>query len=44
MDNVLGAIGNTPLVRLNKIPQEENLECEIGKLLLLKSLFIVFKE
>ncbi|ODQ53573.1 cystathionine beta-synthase [Saitoella complicata NRRL Y-17804] len=29
MNNVLEAIGNTPLVRLNRIPQEEGLECEI---------------
>jgi len=29
LENVLGAIGYTPLVRLNKIPQEEGLECEI---------------
>lgn len=31
MDNVLQAIGNTPLVRMNTIPAEEGLECEIRK-------------
>lgn len=29
MDNILGHIGNTPLVKLNKIPQKEGLECDI---------------
>jgi len=29
LETVLEAIGHTPLVRLNKIPQEEGLECEI---------------
>jgi hypothetical protein len=24
-------IGNTPLVRLNKIPKDEGIKCEIGK-------------
>jgi len=28
-NNVLDYIGNTPMVRLNKIPEEEGLECEI---------------
>ncbi|XP_050439294.1 cystathionine beta-synthase [Adelges cooleyi] len=27
--NILHAIGNTPLVRLNRIPQSEGIECEI---------------
>lgn len=27
--NILHAIGNTPLVRLNKIPQKEGLKCEV---------------
>ena len=29
MDTALDAVGWTPLVRLNRIPQEEGLECEI---------------
>jgi cystathionine beta-synthase len=28
-DNVLDVIGNTPMVRLNRIPKEEGLDCEI---------------
>ncbi|XP_019875211.1 cystathionine beta-synthase [Aethina tumida] len=28
-DNILDAIGNTPLVKLNKIPQSEGLKCEV---------------
>lgn len=31
--NVLECIGNTPMVRLNKIPKEEGISCEIGKLI-----------
>lgn len=30
MPNMLYAIGNTPMVRLNKIPKEENVKCEMG--------------
>ena len=30
--NILECIGNTPIVRLNKIPVEEGIQCEIGKL------------
>ena len=29
MDTILEHIGNTPLVRLNKIPKKENIKCEI---------------
>lgn len=29
MDTILDNIGNTPLVRLNRIPQSENIDCEI---------------
>ncbi|XP_022163172.1 cystathionine beta-synthase [Myzus persicae] len=29
LPNILHAIGNTPLVRLNRIPQSEGIECEI---------------
>lgn len=29
LDNILQFIGDTPLVRLNKLPQEEGLECEL---------------
>jgi cysteine synthase len=29
--NVLECIGNTPVVRLNKIPLEEGIQCEISK-------------
>lgn len=29
MDTILDHIGNTPLVRLNKIPQAAGVECEI---------------
>ena len=32
MPNVLHAIGNTPLVRINKIAKTEGLECELRKL------------
>lgn len=28
-DDVLDAIGNTPLVRLNKVPQSQGVNCEI---------------
>jgi cystathionine beta-synthase len=31
IDNILDHIGNTPMVRLNRIPQSEGIECEIGK-------------
>lgn len=31
LPNILHAIGNTPLVRLNKIPQSEGIECEMCK-------------
>lgn len=30
-ESVLDCIGKTPLVRLNKIPIEEGIQCEIGK-------------
>lgn len=30
LSNILEHIGNTPLVRLNRIPVEEGIECEIG--------------
>lgn len=29
MNSILEHVGNTPLVRLNRIPQEENIKCEI---------------
>jgi cystathionine beta-synthase len=29
LDSILEAIGNTPMVRLNKIPKEEGVECEV---------------
>jgi len=29
MDSVLDAIGHTPMIRLNRIPQSEGLKCEI---------------
>lgn len=29
---ILECIGNTPIVRLNKIPVDEGIQCEIGKL------------
>jgi cystathionine beta-synthase len=29
MQNVLEAIGHTPLIRLNKIPQSEGVTCEM---------------
>lgn len=28
-DSVLDTIGNTPMIRLNKIPKQEGVECEI---------------
>lgn len=28
-DDVLDAIGNTPLVRLNKVPQSQGVNCEV---------------
>jgi len=28
-DDVLDAIGNTPMVRLNKVPQNNGIQCEI---------------
>lgn len=31
-ENVLDCIGKTPIVKLNKIPVEEGIHCEIGKL------------
>ncbi len=31
-DSVLDHIGNTPMIRLNKIPKEYGLECELRKL------------
>jgi hypothetical protein len=31
-DTILDHIGNTPMVRLNKIPKEYGLECELGML------------
>jgi cystathionine beta-synthase len=37
MDTILDNIGNTPMVRINKITQEEGIECEIRK-----SLFFLF--
>ena len=37
--NILECIGNTPIVRLNKIPVEEGIQCEIGKLKKLVALF-----
>lgn len=36
-DNILEHIGNTPMVRLNRIPQSEGLECEIGILILINA-------
>lgn len=32
MDSILDNIGNTPLVRINKIAKEEGLECELRTL------------
>ena len=29
LNNILEAIGNTPLIRLNKLPKEEGVECEV---------------
>lgn len=29
LSSILEHIGNTPLVRLNKIPQSEGIECEV---------------
>lgn len=29
-ENVLECIGNTPIVRLNKIPIEEGIKCEVS--------------
>ena len=31
LDDILGAIGRTPLVRLNKIPKSLGIECEVCK-------------
>lgn len=31
MDNVLQVIGHTPLVRMNAIPKEEGVKCEVCK-------------
>jgi hypothetical protein len=31
LENILGNIGGTPVVRINKITQQEGLQCEIGK-------------
>lgn len=31
LPNILHAIGHTPMVRLNRIPQAEGIECEICK-------------
>jgi len=31
LNTILEAVGNTPLVRLNKIPQSLGLECEVCK-------------
>lgn len=28
---MIEAIGNTPMVRLNKIPKEEEIKCDMGK-------------
>jgi len=33
LPNILHAIGNTPLVKLNRIPQAEGIECDICKYL-----------
>jgi hypothetical protein len=30
-NNVVEMIGNSPMVRLNKIPKSEGIQCEIGK-------------
>lgn len=30
-DDVVDLIGNTPVVRLNKIPKDEGIQCEIGR-------------
>ena len=30
LPNILHAIGNTPMIRLNKIPKEEGIQCEMG--------------
>lgn len=32
MDNILQAIGDTPLVRINKIAKDEGLKCELCKI------------
>ena len=37
-DTVLEAIGNTPLVKLHKIPKEFGVECDVCKLLYIKGL------
>jgi cystathionine beta-synthase len=29
LNNILEAIGNTPMIRLNKLPQEDGVECEV---------------
>jgi len=31
LDNVLHNIGNTPMIRLNRIPISEGVECEVCK-------------
>jgi hypothetical protein len=33
MPNILSAVGNTPMVRLNNIPKSFGLKCEMGKLI-----------
>lgn len=30
LDNIMEHVGDTPLVRINRIGREEGLECEIG--------------
>lgn len=42
MDTILENIGKTPLVRLNKIPKSEGLECE-GKLVADKLVSLFYK-
>lgn len=31
LPNALAAIGNTPMIKLNKIPKEEGLKCDVCK-------------
>ena len=42
MSTILDNIGNTPLVRLNRIPKSAGLQCEVCKLLINKDFLCTY--